>query len=31
MMQTRAQLYEYLGYHDYEQKLDTLFANAKRM
>lgn len=25
-MQTRAELYEYLNYHDYEQKLDTLFA-----
>ncbi len=24
-MQTRAQLYEVLGYHDYEQKLDALF------
>ncbi len=24
-MQTRAQLYDYLGYHDYEQKLDQLF------
>ena len=28
-MQTRAELYEYLGYHSYEQKLDALFA-AKR-
>jgi len=26
-MQTRAELYEFLGYHDYEQKLDELFAN----
>jgi methylisocitrate lyase len=26
MMQTRAELYDYLGYHAYEQKLDTLFA-----
>ena len=25
-MQTREELYELLGYHDYEQKLDTLFA-----
>jgi len=25
-MQTRAELYEYLGYHDYEHKLDELFA-----
>jgi methylisocitrate lyase len=28
-MQTRAQLYEYLGYHDYERKLDELFAQGK--
>jgi methylisocitrate lyase len=28
-MQTRAELYEYLGYHDYEQKLDALFAKTK--
>ena len=26
MMQTRADLYKYLGYHAYEQKLDELFA-----
>lgn len=26
-MQTRADLYEYLGYHDYERKLDELFAS----
>jgi len=26
LMQTRADLYEHLGYHDYEQKLDRLFA-----
>jgi methylisocitrate lyase len=26
MMQTRAELYDYLGYHDYERKLDDLFA-----
>ena len=25
-MQTRAELYEYLGYHAFEQKLDALFA-----
>jgi methylisocitrate lyase len=25
-MQTRAELYDVLGYHDYEQKLDALFA-----
>jgi methylisocitrate lyase len=25
-MQTRAELYEVLGYHDYERKLDELFA-----
>lgn len=28
-MQTRMDLYEYLGYHDYEQKLDALFAESK--
>ncbi len=28
-MQTRMELYEYLGYHDYEQKLDSLFAQKK--
>ena len=26
-MQTRAELYEVLGYHAYEQKLDELFKN----
>lgn len=26
IMQTRAELYDYLGYHQYEQKLDELFA-----
>ena len=25
-MQTRAELYEVLGYHEYEQKLDDLFG-----
>ena len=29
MMQTRAELYDYLGYHTYEQKLDDLFAKTK--
>ena len=28
-MQTRAELYDYLGYHAYEQKLDALFAARK--
>jgi methylisocitrate lyase len=28
-MQTRDDLYKYLGYHDYERKLDELFAKAK--
>jgi methylisocitrate lyase len=28
-MQTRADLYDYLGYHAYEQKLDALFARQK--
>ena len=28
-MQTRADLYKYLGYHDYEEKLDALFAAKK--
>jgi 2-methylisocitrate lyase-like PEP mutase family enzyme len=28
-MQTRADLYKYLGYHAYEEKLDRLFAAAK--
>ena len=30
-MQTRAELYDYLGYHAYEQKLDALFAQGKTM
>jgi len=30
LMQTREQLYKYLGYHAYEQKLDTLFAKEKK-
>jgi methylisocitrate lyase len=29
-MQTRAELYDYLGYHAYEAKLDTLFAKGAR-
>ncbi len=29
MMQTRAELYEVLGYHDYEAKLDALFSQNK--
>jgi methylisocitrate lyase len=28
-MQTRDELYEVLGYHDYEKKLDELFGNGK--
>ncbi|MEW6992418.1 methylisocitrate lyase [Colwelliaceae bacterium 6441] len=28
-MQTRMDLYDYLGYHDYEQKLDALFTQGK--
>jgi methylisocitrate lyase len=28
-MQTRMDLYDYLGYHDYEQKLDELFSQGK--
>ena len=29
IMQTRADLYKYLNYHSYEQKLDSLFASEK--
>ena len=29
-MQTRAELYEFLGYHAYEDKLDQLFAQGKK-
>ncbi|ULQ48030.1 methylisocitrate lyase [Flagellatimonas centrodinii] len=29
-MQTRMELYDVIGYHDYEQKLDALFAQAKQ-
>ena len=28
-MQTRMELYDFLGYHDYEQKLDKLFSESK--
>lgn len=28
IMQTRAELYDYLAYHEYEQKLDELFAGS---
>jgi methylisocitrate lyase len=28
-MQTREELYKYLGYHEFEQKLDALFAKGK--
>ena len=29
IMQTRMELYDFLGYHDYEQKLDALFSKGK--
>jgi methylisocitrate lyase len=29
-MQTRMELYDFLGYHEYEQKLDQLFANEDK-
>lgn len=29
-MQTRAELYDFLNYHSYEQKLDALFVNKKQ-
>ena len=29
LMQSRDDLYDYLGYHDYEQKLDALFKRSK--
>jgi methylisocitrate lyase len=29
LMQTRADLYKYVDYHSYEQKLDSLFASGK--
>jgi methylisocitrate lyase len=28
-MQTRMQLYDVIGYHDYERRLDALFARKK--
>ena len=28
-MQSRMELYDYLGYHDYEQKLDALFSQSR--
>ena len=30
-MQTRTELYDYLNYHDYEQKLDKLFSQGKNL
>ena len=30
LMQTRAELYEFLGYYAYEQKLDDLFAATQK-
>jgi len=30
LMQTRAELYEYLGYHAFEQKLDALFSKEDK-
>jgi methylisocitrate lyase len=30
-MQTRAELYDYLAYHDFEQKLDSLFSAGKNL
>jgi methylisocitrate lyase len=29
LMQTRMELYDFLGYHDFEKKLDALFAQGK--
>ena len=29
-MQSRNDLYEFLGYHEYENKLDTLFSKEKK-
>ena len=29
IMQTRSDLYRYLGYHAYEERLDRLFAASK--
>jgi methylisocitrate lyase len=30
LMQTREELYDVLGYHDYEKKLDELFGKEKQ-
>jgi methylisocitrate lyase len=30
-MQTRAELYDFLNYHAYEAKLDTLFAKTRKL
>jgi len=30
LMQTRAELYDVLGYHDYERKLDELFSREAK-
>ncbi len=30
LMQTREELYDYLGYYEYEKKLDQLFAREKK-
>jgi len=29
-MQTREELYQHLGYHEYEQKLDELFRSEEK-
>jgi len=29
MMQTRTELYRFLGYHEYEEKLNRLFVNVR--
>ncbi len=29
LMQTRAELYDHLGYHEYERRLDELFAREE--
>ena len=30
LMQTRAELYDYLGYHAFEEKLDTIFSKEDK-
>jgi methylisocitrate lyase len=30
LMQTRADLYDYLGYHAFEQKLDAIFSKEEK-